>query len=371
MKKNTILIFALSRNPWVGGIYYRKNIINMMLSNNSIKDKYNIVVIVNNKYAKEFNCFENSLEIVKCRDDANIITALSTGFKCFIKYRIKYVFPIMPYPFFKLLGITPVSWIADFQHCHYPEYFDQKEIKKRNKNFTNMAIATNPLILSSNSCKEDLEHYFIKNRENVYIVPFTSYIDDDVNIINDKLISEVLGKYNIKKNNYVAICNQFWKHKNHKTVFEAISKLKNEEKYINTKFVFTGELSDRRNPDYINELLLIIKHNKLENNIVITGFIDRISQLIIMKESLFVIQPSLFEGWGTVVEDAKVLNKRVILSDIPVHKEQANDNCVFFESLNKDDLVDKIKLLLDNKDSVISNKSMTYEYSKVLSKVFK
>ena len=35
-------------------------------------------------------------------------------------------------------------------------------------------------------------------------------------------------------------------------------------------------------------------------------------QLRLMKESLGVIQPSLFEGWSTVIEDAKALNKKSI-----------------------------------------------------------
>jgi len=34
------------------------------------------------------------------------------------------------------------------------------------------------------------------------------------------------------------------------------------------------------------------------------------------------VQPSLFEGWSTVVEDARALGKPIVLSDIPVHLEQ-------------------------------------------------
>ena len=42
----------------------------------------------------------------------------------------------------------------------------------------------------------------------------------------------------------------------------------------------------------------------------------------LMRRSLAVIQPSLFEGWSTVVEDARALGKRIAISDIPVHLEQ-------------------------------------------------
>jgi hypothetical protein len=43
-----------------------------------------------------------------------------------------------------------------------------------------------------------------------------------------------------------------------------------------------------------------------------------------------VVQPSLFEGWSTVVEDARALGKRQFLSDIQVHVEQNPPNAVYF-----------------------------------------
>ena len=42
-----------------------------------------------------------------------------------------------------------------------------------------------------------------------------------------------------------------------------------------------------------------------------------------MRQSVAVLQPSLFEGWSTTVEEAKSIGKTILLSDIPVHREQA------------------------------------------------
>ena len=58
--------------------------------------------------------------------------------------------------------------------------------------------------------------------------------------------------------------------------------------------------------------------------------IYRRDQLSILKNSIAVIQPSLFEGWNTTIEDAKSLNKFVIVSDIDVHREQLVDRKAFF-----------------------------------------
>ena len=54
------------------------------------------------------------------------------------------------------------------------------------------------------------------------------------------------------------------------------------------------------------------------------------------------MQPSLFEGWSTVVEDAKCLNKFIFLSDLPVHREQNPANVCFFDPYDEDALTDKL-----------------------------
>ena len=61
-----------------------------------------------------------------------------------------------------------------------------------------------------------------------------------------------------------------------------------------------------------------------------------------MKNAQFMVQPSLCEGWGTVLEDAKVLDKVVLLSNIPVHQEQQNRKCILFDPHDPGDLAEKI-----------------------------
>jgi hypothetical protein len=67
-----------------------------------------------------------------------------------------------------------------------------------------------------------------------------------------------------------------------------------------------------------------------------------------MKNSIAIIQPSLFEGWSTVVEDAKALNQWILLSDIPVHREQIQNNVDFFEPKNSSMLAALIRRHTDN-----------------------
>jgi glycosyltransferase involved in cell wall biosynthesis len=50
-----------------------------------------------------------------------------------------------------------------------------------------------------------------------------------------------------------------------------------------------------------------------------------------MKYARAIIQPSRFEGWSTVIEDAMAMNQPVIVSDLEVNKEQLGEKGVYFD----------------------------------------
>jgi hypothetical protein len=68
------------------------------------------------------------------------------------------------------------------------------------------------------------------------------------------------------------------------------------------------------------------------------GIIPRNEQLLIMKHSQAVLQPSLFEGWSTVIEDAKSLQVPVVASSLLVNIEQLGNDGVFFDPYNPEEL---------------------------------
>ena len=162
------------------------------------------------------------------------------------------------------------------------------------------------------------------------VIHFVSYIEPELRAITPKLEHEVAEKFGLQRK-YIYLPNQFWKHKNHVVAVKAIELLKKQGLLADYDFVFTGNLKDYRNPEYIDELKKIMEAQPVAGSIKLLGFVERTEQLCIMKNAAFIVQPSLCEGWGTVLEDAKVLDKAVLLSDIPVHREQKNEKCVLFD----------------------------------------
>lgn len=77
----------------------------------------------------------------------------------------------------------------------------------------------------------------------------------------------------------------------------------------------------------------------MNGNVKFLGFIDREDQICLMDNAMAIIQPSLFEGWSTVVEDSKALNQNCIVSNIAVHKEQLGHQGYFFDPNSADSLI--------------------------------
>jgi glycosyltransferase involved in cell wall biosynthesis len=50
----------------------------------------------------------------------------------------------------------------------------------------------------------------------------------------------------------------------------------------------------------------------------------------LMRYTVAFINPSRFEGWSTSVEEAKSMGKQIVLSDLPVHREQAPERSFYF-----------------------------------------
>lgn len=127
-------------------------------------------------------------------------------------------------------------------------------------------------------------------------------------------------------------------HKNHALVIEAVKNIKQTDKDI--LVLFSGKESDYRNPNYTSDLKGLVNEYGLEDNIRFLGFLDRREQLSILANAKAIIQPSLFEGWSTVIEDAKALNKFIIASNLEVHKEQLTnyESCLFFNPYKSQEL---------------------------------
>lgn len=228
-----------------------------------------------------------------------------------------------------------LGWIPDFQHVHYPEYFSKKEILARNRIFNNIITLSSRVLLSSRSAYEDFQAYAPGLDDKGRIMHFVSQPTAST---YDPAFAKELEKKYAKYKKYFFLPNQFWKHKNHRVVFEAVKILKDRNHDITV--LCSGSAGDYRNKNHSDELLEYLRLNHLEENIRILGMISSADLFFLMRNSVSVLNPSLFEGWSTTVEEAKSLGKNMILSDIPVHREQNPPGSIYFNPVESGELAD-------------------------------
>jgi glycosyltransferase involved in cell wall biosynthesis len=141
---------------------------------------------------------------------------------------------------------------------------------------------------------------------------------------------------------------QFWRHKNHRLAFEAARIL--VDRGVDVCLVCTGKTNDYRWPGHFTELSRYLDENRLGSNVRILGVVPRNDYVQLLSGAAAVVQSSLFEGWNSVVEDARAVGRPLILSDIDVHLEQRPDGAVFFPRHDASALADAIIEVLESPD---------------------
>lgn len=247
-------------------------------------------------------------------------------------------------PAFKPLSSKfPKPWagyIYDFQHKYYPEFFTDEHIKLRNDSFSAMIRDAEKVIVNAKAVKNDIEKFIDVKNTKIITLPFCPVLNMDYFENLD------LSDLNIPEN-YFMISNQFWKHKDHITAFKAFKAFIQTTGNTEIGLVCTGQTVDYRFPNYFLELEELITALDLNDRIFILGYIPKKQQLQILKKSIAVIQPTLFEGGpgGGAIYESVAYGIPSIVSDIPVNLELNEESVVFFNAGSSIDLMDKMKIV--------------------------
>lgn len=322
-KRRKIGIIYQYNENWIGGTYYIQNLIaalNRLPQNNL----FELVIFTEDdnqfldlKKVTSYPFLTRGTHVIKLPLVHRIINRIyrlffhKNIFSVFVN-DIELLFPACDERFFKK-DQQFLYWIPDFQENYLPEFFNAAEIILRKNSQAAIIKTGKNIVFSSQSAKKDFNEIYPGNRLTQFVLNFavTHPQLEDCSLINDK--------YKTPERFFIC-CNQFYKHKNHLIVFKAIAVLKYQGHKICV--VFTGKENDNRHPDFFNEITQMVKGLGIADCVQLLGFISREDQLCLMKNALAVIQPSLFEGWSTVIEDAKAIQAKVIASNISVHQEQ-------------------------------------------------
>ena len=223
------------------------------------------------------------------------------------------------------------GWVPDFQHRYLPGLFSERDIAWREERIALLARKAPRVVLSSQSAAADFRKFYPAHSDKARVLTFAT---PPLEVRDVKIeVAEVPERF-------LLVCNQFWKHKNHAVIFAALRILRSRG--IRPAILCTGEIVDHRDPAYAAEIRTALDADGLGEQVKLLGLIARAQQVELMRRALAIVQPSLFEGWSTIVEDARALGRPCLLSNIEVHREQNPPGARFFDPHSPEALADLI-----------------------------
>lgn len=213
--------------------------------------------------------------------------------------------------------IASIAWFPDFQHRRMPDMFSRAAWWKRDIGFRAQVASSAAILLSSEDAERDCLAAYPGARGRTRIARFSVPVDSwpDADTAWARLREEGIAE------DFVFLPNQLWQHKNHALAIEAAGLL--ARRGSRRVILATGHGEDPRRPGYRGELEARISALGAGDHIRLLGSVDHglVQSMMIGANAL--LNPSRFEGWSTTVEEGKAVGTPMLLSDLPVHREQA------------------------------------------------
>ena len=333
--KIRVAITVVPSQIWQGGFNYQLNLCKAISA--YLNDRVIMVACFEkdaNEQDKQSFMKINDVEVIESpafSRNINIFTFLSIylfgvdrqAIRVFKEKKIDIIFESAKY-FGRAIPFPAIAWIPDLQHKYLPKNFSFISRLKREIGFLCQMKNKRVLLVSSKTVRDDLKKFYPKFRGKVVIIKFPSIVSNESFSVDSK---KIFTEYCLPKN-FIYLPNQFWKHKNHITVIEAIRILKSRGESVCV--IATGSSWNPHFPDFYNELKEMVRRYDLQENFRMLGLVPRDHVFAFLRSCAFYLNPSQHEGWSTGVEEAKAFQVPMVLSDIPIHREQTNGDASFF-----------------------------------------
>ncbi len=226
--------------------------------------------------------------------------------------------------------LPTLAWITDFQHCRMKELFTPWQRVRRSAKFAAYVKHADRVMVSSEDARADCEAFFPKSRGKVDVVRFAVQLDEAPTAGE---LAAVLARHDLPAR-FFFFPGQLWQHKNHLVVLDALRRLRDAGTPV--MVVASGSPRDANHPHHPDAVLRRVQELGLAPCFRFLGLIPYADLMPLMRLSVAVLNPSMFEGWSTTVEEAKALGVPLLLSDLPVHREQAPPDTRFFDPVKVD-----------------------------------
>ena len=259
------------------------------------------------------------------------------------------------------LDLTTYNYIITvWDLCHrdtpeFPEVNHFREFELREKLYIKSLKKAVAVLVDSELGKSNIIKRYGVDDTRVKVAPFKPAINT---FVDNKV--DVKAKYQIV-DEYIYYPAQFWSHKNHVYIIDAIAILKQQG--INLIAIFSG--SNKGNLDYI---LAYAEKLNVSELVKYIGFAPNDEIYSLYRNALAMVMPSYFGPTNIPPLEAFAIGTPVIYSDLDGLRDQVGDAALLCDLKNSNNLADHLKSILESanlrNDLIIKGGNRLHELSK-------
>jgi glycosyltransferase involved in cell wall biosynthesis len=229
--------------------------------------------------------------------------------------------------------------LGHVQHSYFPEVSANGIFEYRESFYKNILPKASAVVVESEEGKKNLQHYYrIPEHKVIVLHQFPS------NVINCKVSDDKQKEFLISRGlsagEYFFYPAQFWAHKNHYGILQALFLLKKNHNML-AKVAFTG--SDKGNMDYIKKQALEFG---LQEQVYFLGFVETEELYILYKNAIALLMPTFLGPTNMPIIEAIYLSCPIICSDIEGHREIAQDAALYIHPTDYEQIANQMHLLI-------------------------
>ena len=227
--------------------------------------------------------------------------------------------------------------LHDLQHLHFPENFNPSDVEARNYLYGLSATLADAIIVSSDFVRNDLITQMHVPPSKVFTVPVTwdpMVVDSLVSFTEE----HAKAQYQLPPI-YALYPAQFWPHKNHVRLVQALRIVRDKMPATDLKLVLTGYRGHAGWPR-VEET---IKSLGLESDVICLDHVPVEHLAGLYKGAVYCVMPSTFEASSYPVIEAQMLGVPAMCSNVTSLPELMRDGAgLLFDPFDVEDIAAKM-----------------------------
>lgn len=233
---------------------------------------------------------------------------------------------------FELVDIPYICTVLDLEHRVHP-FFPEVSVtgcvwEERERSFSTMIPRAAYVICGTEAGKQQVIDYYHPDPDRVRVIPFpvASFAEEQKECISDSLVKQ------INNEPYLFYPAQFWPHKNHIVLMNALKILRDKYRF-NIKLVFCG--SDKGNLSYIKNAA---QELGVDSNVHFLGFVSSEDLYLLYKSAFALVFPSIFGPDNLPPLEAFAIGCPVIAANVAGASEQLGDAALLINPLIEEEI---------------------------------